>query len=264
MGKTRRPFKIDDIRAVMFDLDGTIYCGSKVIPGANDTIGFFREHDVSVFFTTNNSTKTRRQIHKRLVGMGIDWRLEEVLTSGYLAGLYALRNDLSDVYVFGSSNLENELEDMGVSVSRDESASNLLVGYDPEMSYEGLAAAVRVALNADCLMACNRERVYPGEGGVLLPGCGAMTAPIEWCSGREFDVVIGKPSTLMAEIVSDELSVSPREILVVGDTYESDVLMARRASCRTILITDVRRTDVRTVHSVADLPYLLALSQMEK
>lgn len=247
----------------MFDLDGTIYWGSKMIPGANDTIRFFREHNVAVLFTTNNSTKTRAQIHDRLVHMGIDCRLEEVLTSGYLAGLYAQRNELTDVYVFGSPNLEIELEGMGVSVSHDESAKNLLVGYDPAMTYEGLSAAVRVALNADRLMACNRERVYPGENGILLPGCGAMTAPIEWCSGREFDVIIGKPSILMVRIVSDDLRIGAREILVVGDTYESDVLMARRASCRSVLIAEASRRDVRTVPSIAELPTVFSANDVE-
>lgn len=247
---------IGRVRAVMFDLDGTIYYGTKIIYGANETIRFFRQHSIDVFFTTNNSTKTRQQIYERLIGMGIDCRLEEVLTSGYLAGLYVIKNDLSDIYVFGSTNLEDELKNMGVSVSCAESARNLLVGYNPAMTYEELTVAVRVALSADRLIACNRERVYPGEGGALFPGCGAMTAPVEWCSGREFDVVIGKPSTLMVELISDELGIGTREILVVGDTYESDVLMARRASARAVLISKESKRNVVTVATIASVPLL--------
>ena len=97
----------------------------------------------------------------------------------------------------------------------------------------------------------------------MLPGCGAMTAPIEWCSGREFDVIIGKPSILMVKIVSDELGIGAREILVVGDTYESDVLMARRASCRSVLIADSSRRDVRTVSSIASLPAVFSENDVE-
>lgn len=261
MGRGRQALGVNGVRAVMFDLDGTVYCGSRMVPGANDAIRFFRDRSVRVFFTTNNSTKTRAQIHERLLGMGIDCKLDEVLTSGYLAGLYCLKNDLSDVYVFGSHNLEDELEGMGVSVSRDESARNLLVGYDPAMTYEGLSAAVRVALGADRLMACNRERTYPGEGGVLLPGCGAMTAPVEWCSGRDFDVVIGKPSTLMVDLISEELGIGTREILVVGDTYESDVLMARRASARAVLVSCEQKRDVMTIESVGELLMLFGESR---
>ena len=249
--------EIEDVRVVLFDLDGTIYIGSKVLQGANECIEFFRNRGISVFFTTNNSTKTRKQIYERLMGMGIDCRLDEVLTSGFLAAMYALRNGMSDVYVFGSHDLSQELKDAGVAVTHDERAArNLLIGYDPAMSYEELSVAVRIAMNADCVMACNKERVYPGEGDVLMPGCGAMTAPVEWCANRPCDVVIGKPSSLMVEMVCDELGVAPKNALVVGDTYESDVLMARRASCRAVLLTDKVRRDVPTVRGVSEIPLL--------
>lgn len=258
MNNNRLRYGIEDIKAVMFDLDGTIYYGSKIIPGANDTIKFFRDNDVNVFFTTNNSTKTRKQIFDRLVNMGIDCRLDEVLTSGYLAAIYALKNNLSDLYIFGSSDLIDEFEDMGVSVCQNETASNLLIGYDPGMTYEGLTAALQVALNANCIMACNKEKVYPGENARLMPGCGAMTAPIEWCASRECDVVIGKPSTHMVDVISDEWDIEPRNILVIGDTYESDILMARKASCRSILLSDKPYRGVPTVPSIGDVPALFS------
>ena len=256
MGASHLRYGIEDIKAVMFDLDGTIYYGSKIIPGANDTIKFFRDNGVEVFFTTNNSTKTRKQIFDRLLAMGIDCRLEEVLTSGYLAAIYALKNNFTDLYIFGSDDLVSEFEDMGITVCQDETASNLLIGYDPGMTYEGLTSALQVALNANVIMACNKEKVYPGENARLMPGCGAMTAPIEWCASRECDVVIGKPSTLMVDMISDEWDIEPRNILVIGDTYESDILMARKASCRAILLSDMPYRGVPTVKAIGDVPSL--------
>lgn len=246
---------------MMFDLDGTIYYGSAIIPGANDTIRFFREAGTQVFFTTNNSTKTRAQIFDRLRSMGIDCKLAEVLNSGFLAGIYALKNGISDLYVFGSEDLRSELRDMGVSVCQEEDAANLLIGYDPNMTYEGLTKAVRVALSANYIMACNKEKVYPGEGAKLFPGCGAMTAPIEWCSDRECDIIIGKPSTLMVDLISDEYSIKPEHMLVVGDTYESDIIMARQASCRSVLISEKARRGVTTITNIADLPSIFAVAE---
>lgn len=251
---TRIRFGIDDIKVVMFDLDGTVYYGSKIIPGANEAIHFFRNQGKSVFFTTNNSTKTRAQIFERLRGMGIDCNLGEVLTSGFLAALYALKNGLEDLYVFGSQDLRQELEEAGVSVCQDESASNLLIGYDPAMTYEGLTTAVRVAMGANRVMACNRERVYPGERALPMPGCGAMTAPVEWCANRECDVIIGKPSTTMVKLVCDEVDAEASEVLVIGDTYETDILMARRASCRSILIGGEPRRGVATFENIGLVP----------
>lgn len=248
---------LKDIKAVLFDLDGTIYYGSKRIDGANETISFFREKGIRVYFTTNNSTKTRKQIFDSLTGMGIDCKLDEILNSGYLAALTAKKNELEDVYVFGSPNLLDEFNAVGVKTCQDEDAAqNLLIGYDPAMSYEGLAKAVRVALHARCIIACNRERVFPGEGARLMPGCGAMTAPVEWCSGRECDYVIGKPNTLMIDMLSEMTGISRKGFLVVGDTYESDIAMANIAGTKAILISDTAHKGVQTVSSVADIPGL--------
>ena len=60
-----------NIRAVLFDLDGTIYYGSKLIPGADEVVRRCRELGKQVYFMTNNSTKTRKQIWEKLTGMGL-------------------------------------------------------------------------------------------------------------------------------------------------------------------------------------------------
>ncbi len=248
---------IKDIDAVLFDLDGTIYYGSKRIPGANETIAFFRNNGKKVFFTTNNSTKTRQQIYERLIGMGVDCRLEEVLTSGYLATLVAKQRKMKDIYIFGSKNLISEFENQGVVVNQEESAKNLLIGYDPEMTYEDLTKALQVALHAKLIVACNRERVYPGENARMMPGCGAMTAPIEWCANRECDLIVGKPNSLMIELLSKRENISSERLLVVGDTYESDIIMANAAGSLSILLSKERKyNDTVTVDSIADVPSL--------
>ena len=245
-------------RAVLFDLDGTVYYGNKIIPGANDTITFFRNQGIKVYFATNNSTKTRRQIFERLCGMGVDCRLEEVLTSGYLAALYALRRGLKDILIFGSHNLVEEFESLGVTVSHDGSAENLLIGYNPDMTYEDLTTAVRVAFSAKRVIACNRERTFPGEGAKIFPGCGAMTAPVEWCANRSCDVIIGKPSPFMIEMVIEEDGIDASQILIVGDSYESDIAMAMAAGCDAVLISDSDYDDVQTVASIRDVPKLVS------
>lgn len=246
--------ELTDFDIVLFDLDGTIYYGSKIIDGANETIDFFRSHGKKVFFTTNNSTKTRQQIYERLIGMGVDCSLEEVLTSGYLAALFAKKHYMEDVYIFGSKNLVAEFNSMGINVNQTESAKNLLIGYDPEMTYEGLTNAVQVALHANCIMACNKEKLYPGENKKLMPGCGAMTAPIEWCTGRRCDYVIGKPNTLTLEILSQQEGTKVNRFLVVGDTYESDIIMANCFGAKSILIAEAEHSNVITVRSIKEVP----------
>ena len=250
--------QIDKIDAVLLDLDGTIYYGTKLIPGAIETIQFFRQNEIDIYFTTNNSTKTRRQVFEKLIAMGVDCRFDEVLTSGYIAALYAKKNNLKDIYIFGSDNLHHEFEVQGIDTRQDEKAQNLLIGYAPDMTYEGLTSALHVALHAKCIMACNRERRFPGENQRIMPGCGAMTAPIEWCANRKCDVIIGKPSKMMIDVLVEKEKYSYERILVIGDTYESDVAMAKAAGSKSILLCQDddcdKYTDTAILRSIADVP----------
>lgn len=251
----KKTINISEFDAVFFDLDGTLYEGSKIIKGSNLIVNYFRQKGKKVFFTTNNSTKTREQIYERLVKIGIEAELREVLTSGYIAADYAKRTNMKDIHIFGSVNLIHEFQCMGISVNQDTDAENLLIGYDPDMTYEDLTRAVRVALNAKCIIACNKEKVYPGEQGLLFPGCGAMVAPVEWCSGKKSDIVIGKPNTIMVDYIARMNSVNNSRILVIGDTYESDIEMAKRAGALSILISKDNSFDVLSFPSVLEIYY---------
>ena len=246
---------IQNIDAVLFDLDGTLYVGSKILPGSNNIVNYFKNAGKKVFFTTNNSTKTREQIYERLVKLGIDAELEEVVTSGYIAANYALKTGMKDIHVFGSVNLIHEFQGLGIKVNQNIDAENLIIGYDPEMTYEDLTRAVRVAINAKCVISCNKEKVYPGENGLLFPGCGAMVAPVEWCSGRKSDLVIGKPNTMFVDYIKEKENITSEKILVIGDTYESDVMMAIKAGTMAILIGKEEDQNILSFPSVLEIYY---------
>lgn len=245
---------LDDFDCVLFDLDGTVYRGSKIIPGANDAVKMFRKEGKSNFFTTNNSTHTQHQIYLKLKGLGIDCVEEEIITSGLLAVNYVKRNQIEKIYIMGSDDLKYEFEKSGIPICKEDEARNLIIGYSQILDYDSLAEAIRVAIKANCIIACNKERVFPGEKGILLPGCGAMVASIEWCAGKQCDVIIGKPETLVIEYLVERFSVSPERILVIGDTYESDVLMARKAGCKSIFISRANDYSIEpNIYCISDI-----------
>lgn len=247
----------ESVKAVMFDLDGTIYYGGDIIPGANNAIEHCRERGKRVFFLTNNSTKTRQQVFEKLCGMNINCKYEEVLTSGYVAALYAKREKLQKIYVCGSDSLKSELNNQGIETVGADEAHNLLIGYDPHFDYEKMTLGVRVALKAEKIIACNKEKVFLGQGVLNYPGCGGMVASIEWCAGRMSDYVIGKPNTLMLDIMCEKLELDNKEMLMVGDTYESDILMANKKGCPSVLIGTQEYSDTVTIEHIGDLVHLL-------
>src|SRR5687768_4130526 len=55
----------------LIDMDGVIYRGQQLIPGAERFIAQLRERDIPFMFLTNNSQRTRRDVVMKLARMGI-------------------------------------------------------------------------------------------------------------------------------------------------------------------------------------------------
>lgn len=242
-------------KAVLFDLDGTIYYGSQLIPGAMETVGFFREHGKKVFFMTNNSTKTRQQICEKLTNMGLTCSLSEVYTSGYAAAVYAKQLGYKQVYIFGTESLSKEFRQY--NIENTENAKVVIIGYDMDFDYKKLTAALQVALQADTVIACNKETHYPGENAKRLPGCGAMVGALEGSLGREVDYVVGKPNSLLLDIICNQQGLNRDELLLIGDTYESDIKMCENYGCGSIYIGSEVHEGTVTVKEIGEVPELV-------
>jgi HAD superfamily hydrolase (TIGR01450 family) len=242
---------IEKVKAVLFDLDGTVYYGSKLIEGADQVIQAFRDKGKRIFFMTNNSTKSRRQIYEKLVGMGLKCSLEEIYTSGYAAAVYAKYMGYKTVYVMGTTSLAQEFNEIGVKV--DAQADVLVIGYDEEFNYKKLTDALQVALQAKAMIACNKEKHYPGENAKRMPGCGAMVGALEGCVGRKTDYVVGKPNPLLLDIICGQQNLTKEEIMVIGDTYESDIEMSNEYGCKSIYIGDEYHENVVRVAAIKDI-----------
>ena len=89
-------------KAIVFDLDGTIYLGDNVIPGAPELINKCREQGKKIFFLTNNSGKSRNEIANKLKGMKIETKPEEIYTSSYTTAKYCYHKGYTEVFVIGT------------------------------------------------------------------------------------------------------------------------------------------------------------------
>lgn len=227
------------IRAVALDLDGVVYEGDNVIKGAAETINGLREWGIDVYFVTNNSGKKRASIATKLNKMGIKSAVDYIITSGYAAAV--LVNSLCStqedrILIIGSEELEEELAQFSRKVVHELPADILIVGFDKTFNYERLSLGLNVLRQGGLFVACNRDRVFPVGGNQVLPGCGPIVAALEWASGREADYIVGKPNTMMLELIARERGFKPHEILVVGDMLESDIAMANQFGCPSVLI----------------------------
>ena len=253
------------LKALVIDLDGSVYHGTKLIEGAAEALNRLTER-YAVLFLTNNSTRSRAEYVQRLAQFGIPAVKEQLITSGYAAVRY-LQTNYSETrfFVLGSPGLKEELREHQIALCA-ESCDGVLVGLDKEFTYAKLQQALTFLLHGAVFIATNTDPYLLTSEGIK-PGAGSLVAALETASGRKA-IVTGKPSAFIAALIQEQLQLPPREILVVGDNLQTDILMGRTGGMRTTLVLtgaskreDVERLRIQpdyVLPSITDLPRLLA------
>lgn len=249
---------LSKIKCVVFDLDGTIYFGSDLAEKANEVIQKIRLKYSNIFFITNNSSKTRKQVWEKLVEMGIDVKFEEVINSAYVTAKYLKENNYNDVYCIGTKDLADEIASFGVN-PKSKNPKAVVVGFDSEFKLSSLEDVLSLPNQDYKIIIANQERVYPRDNGIITPGAGAVVAAVEYSLNKKTDLVTGKPNPLMLQIITKDLALNPEEILIIGDSYDSDIKMAKAFGAQSILITNNNdiECDCDSVKQLKDLLELL-------
>lgn len=225
------------MRAAIVDLDGTIYRSTDPVAGAVEGIRRLRSAGLEVIFVSNTSTKSRTTCRDRLVDIGIDVGLEDVLTSTSITATHVAESHPgTDVIAIGEDALADELEHAGVELTDNpEAADVLVVGKDRSFDFETLTTAVRAIDSGARFVVTNRDRRTPSADGIV-PGTGALVAAIAAAAGRDPDVVTGKPNDPTVEAVLDRLDLPASDCFVIGDNIETDVAIGEHAGMTTVLI----------------------------
>ena len=224
------------INSIVFDLDGTLYLGEKVIRGAIETISALEQQGYRIFYFTNNSGKTRRQIVDKLNRLGFTADMKNTYCASYAVSAYLAKNKISPVYLIGADGLKSELTSRNIKIRDDpETVSAVVVGLDPLFNYGKLAVALEAIDCGAKLIVANTDPAYPVENNRRLPGCGSIVAAVVAASGHLPDFHVGKPEIYMLELLCKDHGLSPKEICVVGDVLESDIAMADNFQCQSVL-----------------------------
>jgi len=226
--------QLKHIRAYLFDMDGTIYLGSKPIPGAAAFIHFLQEKNFPFLFLTNNPSADAEYYSAKLNKMGIDATPENILTAGAATATYLVEEtDWRKVYVLGTPCFENELRRAGL-ILNDSNPEAVVISFDKTLTYEKLERACLLLRDGLSYIATNPDRVCPTEYG-YIPDCGAIAALIESATGRT-PRFIGKPSPDFAKMALLRLHAQAAHTAMVGDRIYTDMEMARQAGLASILV----------------------------
>jgi glycerol-1-phosphatase len=237
-------------RAIVLDLDGVVYLGDQVIPGAAEALAGVRELSVAVGFVTNNSFRRPEDVAEKLLALGVKAAAEEVFTSAQATvRLLGGALDGAEVLVIGGAGLRTALEAAGARLLdpadwRD--ADLVAVGIDPELTYGQLAAACLAIRAGAAFVGSNPDPTMPTPHG-LVPGNGSVLALLETATGVR-PRVAGKPEPALFETAAAALGSGP--LLMVGDRSDTDLEGAARLGWDTALVL----TGATTPAGLLDLP----------
>ena len=228
---------MDRIQGLLIDLDGTVFHGDKLIDGAAEAIQAAVRDGYGVAVLSNRGNISREACRAKLLAAGIDLPVERiVLSSSVAAHFLRARYGGASVWLLGEAGLRDEMEQHGVELAaRPEEADWLVISLHEHVSYADLNAAFRAARSGARIMATNADRSFPGADGAAIDVAG-MIGAITATTGRHVDLVVGKPSWLMAEAALERLALRPEHCLMIGDSMESDIALGSMFGMRTALV----------------------------
>lgn len=218
-----------DLRALLgringfaLDMDGTLYLDGAPLPGAVEFVLRARASGRRLLFLTNNSSRTAAQYHQRLRELGFAPRPGEILTSGDVAAQYLQeRYPGRRVFVLGNRALREELAGQGVRLA-DRDPQVLLAAFDTELTYEKLCILCDGARAGLPLIATHPDLNCPVQGG-MIPDLGAFLALVKAATGRDPDVILGKPCAPIVAAALRRLELPPERVAMVGDRLYTDI-----------------------------------------
>jgi HAD superfamily hydrolase (TIGR01450 family) len=234
---------IEEIRSkkvFVLDLDGVLYLNNTLIKNSDKAVKMIREKGYRIAFLTNNSGKRKSAVCEKLNGLGIRCTLNEVFTSVDSA-LHCIKTNnyyKDGVFCLGSEGLKEQLGESGIQMASPEKCGCLLVGFKKDLNYSDATQAI-VALRRNIpFIICNRDPYFPDVDDTLLPGCGYTVSAIEGCYTRKADVNAGKPDPMILEMLYDVFKTSKDEIVIVGDSWQSDIEMAKQQGIPAVYVGD--------------------------
>jgi NagD protein len=218
----------------LIDMDGVLYRGSELIPGAEVFVNHLLDTSTPFLFLTNNSQRTRRDVATKLQRMGIDVTDSHIFTCAMATARFlSQQNPNGTAYVIGEGGLLNALHQNGYSIV-EHSADYVVVGEGRAFTMEMFERAVNLINEGAQLIATNLDPNCPTSHG-SRPGCGAIVAMLESATGRKA-FSVGKPSPIMMRAARKQLGLTADETTMIGDTMETDILGGVQMGYRTVLV----------------------------
>jgi HAD superfamily hydrolase (TIGR01458 family) len=255
--------RLTGIETVLLDLDGTLYVGSQLVPGAPEAVRWLREQGLAVRFCTNTDSVTPAALADRLARRGFEVAPDELVTPVAVAARLLDAAPEARLLAVAAGGIRRLLADHLAGPG--EAVTHVLMA-DPSFgaTYDDLDAAFRAVLDGAELVASQVNRSARRDDGEHLD-TGGFVRLLEYAAAVQA-TVLGKPSPEFFRLALDTAGVAPAKALVVGDDLGADVAGAQAAGLRAVLVRTGKGAEPRqpgepdaVIDSIAGLPGLLGV-----
>lgn len=243
----------------VFDLDGTVYLGRGLLPGAGEALARIAERRLPIVYLSNNTLTSPRGYERKLRSLGLPLTPGCILTPAVLLGDCLRERGVRRLHVIAEAPLRRQLRNEGFELTEEVDAIECVVaGFDRHLTYRKLLVAHRALERGVAYVATNPDRACPMPDGPW-PDTAAVMGALRATTGREVDEVVGKPSRRMIEAAVSRTGARAEDCLMSGDRLDTDIRMARRGGLHSALVVatgDRPRGDVEpefVVLSILDL-----------
>lgn len=259
---------LDRIDTAVFDLDGTVYLGDALLPGAQRTIHALRASGKRTVFCSNNPTKTALEYAEKLTRLGVPTDPADVVTSLTATVRWVQDNAAgAKVFAIGEAPLESALTDAGVELSDDpEQIDVVIASYDRAFDYRKLQIAFDALWfhKRARLVATNPDRFCPFPGGRGEPDAASVIAAIEACAQVRCEAVFGKPEQGLLDIMISLTGLHPESTVMLGDRLATDIRFANRGGMTSALVLTGETDRALLARNGADDPPDVVLDRIDE
>lgn len=233
--------RLQKIRHVALDMDGTIYKGGTLFEATDPFLRLLREKGIGYTFLTNNPSKNVRDYLAHLQKMGITATPDQLYTSAQ-ATIEFLREKWPAVrrlFVLGTPSMCEEFKASGfvlVPDSPDEVPDAVVVGFDFTLTYARLCRAAWWINHGKPYFGTNPDRVCPTDQPTVLVDCGSICAALQAATNHAPAAVMGKPDPAMIRGILHRHGLEPENMAMVGDRLYTDIMMAHHAGVLGVLV----------------------------
>ncbi len=221
-------------QGLLIDMDGVVYGGDQMIPGADGFIKQLLDQKIPFSFMTNNSQRTRLEAVRKLAKLGIQVTESHIYTSAMATGKFlATQIPNGTAYVLGEGGLLTSLHENGIKMV-DSDPDFVVMGEGRNFTLEMVQRAIDMILAGAKFITTNRDP-SPKKKGWNNLGIAATTAMIEEATGIKA-FVIGKPSPVMMRSARKALGLEAAETTIIGDTMDTDIQGGVQLGYKTILV----------------------------